>query len=238
MTSTQPTRSSIRITLFLLSILALFPALSSAQQTYVGRYDLYAGFSDLNTPGLNSLNQVGFHFQAGVNMNRWLAGGFDYSVQTGNTSLTANLATPELQEELAAELPPGYVLDIPLHAVTQTFTAGTQLVYRRFSRTTLFIRPSLSAFRITATPHPTDPIGQLVAEQLAPQGHLTDWTGAYGAGGGMEYNLAKHFGVRAQLDAVWNHPFNSVLGSGHWTYRYSVGPAFHFGHNVPSHSAK
>lgn len=235
--------SSLRIVAFVAFIFAVASS-CIAQQEYVGRYDLYTGFSDLSSPGLNSLNQVGFHLQAGANVNRWLASGFDYSVQSGNTALTTNLATPALQAQLStlalefAEqglIPPGYTLSIPLHTVTQTFTAGVQLEYRHFSRVTLFIRPSLSAFRIKATAHPNadDPFATAVASYLAPSGSLTDWTGAYGAGGGAEYNFTKHLGVRAQLDAVWNHPFNSILADGFWSYRYSVGPTFHLGRNVP-----
>lgn len=233
-------------TLSLAIVVVTLCADANGQQDYVGRYNIYTGFSDLSTPGLNSLNQVGFNLQAGGNVNRWLAGGFDYSVQSGDTSLTTNLATPALQAQLGALavqfaqlglLPPGYSLNIPLHAVTQTFTAGVQVEYRRFSHTTLFIRPSLSAFRITATPHPNpqDPFATTVSSILAPDGSLTDWTGAYGAGGGADFNLTRHFGVRAQLDVIWNHPFNNILANGYWSYRYSVGPAFHFGPNVPAH---
>jgi hypothetical protein len=224
-------------------LLSLSSSIALAQQEYVSRYNVYTGFSDLSTPGLNSLNQIGFHLQAGGNFNRWLATGFDYSVQSGNTSLTTNLATPALQAQLNALalefaemglISPGYTLNIPLHAVTQTFTAGAQLEYRHFSHVTLFIRPSLSAFRITATPHPNanDPFATTVSSILAPGGSLTDWTGAYGVGGGADYNLTRHVGVRTQLDIVWNHPFNSILANGYWSYRYSVGPAFHFGPNV------
>ncbi len=237
--------ASVRISLLATLVISSFAA-ASAQQDYVSRYDIYTGFSDLATPGLNSLNQVGFNLQAGANVNRKFAAGFDYSVQSGDTALTTNLATPALQAQLGALavqfaemglLPPGYTLRIPLHAVTQTITAGGQLEYRHFAHTTLFIRPSLSAFRITATPHPNtqDPFATTVSSFLVPNGSLTDWTGAYGAGGGAEFNFTRHFGVRAQLDAIWNHPFNSILGSGYWSYRYSVGPAFHFGPNVPDH---
>jgi len=236
-----PKRILVLFSLFLTATITC-----AAQQEYVGRYNIYTGFSDLSSPGLNSLNQVGVNLQAGGNVNRWLAGGFDYSVQSGDTSLTANLATPQLQAQLAALavqfaqaglIPPGYTLRIPLHAFTQTITAGVQLEYRHFSRTTLFIRPSLSAFRITATPHPNsqDPYAVTVSSFLAPGGSLTDWTGAYGAGGGMDFNFSKHVGARFQLDATWNHPFNSILANGFWSYRYSVGPAFHFGSNVPEH---
>jgi hypothetical protein len=240
------TPSVIKRILFLIALAFTSAALCRAQQEYVGRYNIYTGFSDLNSPGLNSLNQVGFHLQAGTNVNRWLASGFDYSVQSGDTSLTANLATPQLQGELTALaiqfeqaglIPPGYIFNLPIHAFTQTFTAGIQLEYRHLSHVTLFIRPSLSAFRITATPHPNpqDPYAVTVSNILAPGGSLTDWTGAYGVGGGATFSFTRHVGARAQLDAVWNHPFNSILGNGFWSYRYSVGPAFNFGANVPAH---
>jgi hypothetical protein len=239
-----------RIGLFVAVILFLTQLPSAfAQQDYVGRYDLYTGFSDLNTPALHNINQVGFHLQAGMNNNRWLSTGFDYSIQTGDTALITSMATPALQQAITQEieyyqslglLPAGYSLNIPLHATTQTFTAGSQLNYRHFSRVTLFIRPSLAAFRLSATPHPNtqDPFAVAVAQMLVANPPLVDWTGAYGVGGGAEFAIAKHFGVRAQLDAVWNHPFNDILGEGGWSYRYSIGPSFHFGHNVPAHVQK
>jgi hypothetical protein len=71
---------------------------ASAQQQYVGRYDLYTGFSDLYTPGLNGINQKGFHLQAGINNNRWLSTGFDYSVQTGDTTLVPGFASPAIKQ--------------------------------------------------------------------------------------------------------------------------------------------
>jgi len=221
-------------------------AICRAQQDYVGRYNIYTGFSDLSSPGLNSLNQIGFHLQAGLNANRLIGAGFDYSVQGGDTSLTTNLATPQLQQQLAALaaqfaeaglLPPGYTFNLPLHANTQSFTMGGQLEYRHFEYATLFIRPSLSAFRIKATPHPNpgDLFAQTVASTLAPNGSLTDWTGAYGVGGGADLKITEHVWARTQLDAVWNHPFNSILGNGFWSYRFSIGPSFKFGPNVPQH---
>ena len=228
-----------------------------AQQNYIGRYDLYTGYSDLYTPGLNKINQKGFHLQAGINNNRWLSTGFDYSVQTGSTTLVPGFASPaivagitELYElyglsEGTEGLPPTYVVNVPLSATTQTFTAGSQLNYRHFSKVTLFIRPSLAAFRLTATAHPRantpDEVVVGALEEtnvLTPQGTITDWTGAYGIGGGAEFALAKHFGVRAQIDVVYNHPFNYVVANGGVSYRYSIGPSFHFGHNVLAHSKK
>jgi hypothetical protein len=221
-------------------------AAGSAQQDYVGRYNIYTGFSNLTTPGINSLNQIGFHLQAGVNLNRLIGSGFDYSVQTGDTSLTTDLATPALKAQLAALaaqfaqaglLPPGYTFNLPLHALTQTFTMGVQLEYRHFEYATLFLRPSISAFRITATPHPLpqDLFAETVSKNLAPNGSLTDWTGAYGIGGGVDLKLTEHVWARTQLDAVWNYPFNSILANGSWAYRFSIGPSFKFGPNVPRH---
>jgi hypothetical protein len=223
---------------------------ASAQQQYVSRYDLFTGFSDLYTPGLNGINQLGFHLQAGINNNRWLSTGFDYSVQSGNTHLTPGIASPPIIAGItqlyelygltdgAYGLPPTYAVNIPLSATTQTFTAGSQLSYRHFSKVTLFIRPSLAAFRLNATPHPQNDgdktvVGALILTNvLAPNGTITDWTGAYGVGGGAEFALAKHFGIRADMDAVWNHPFNYVLANGGWSWRHSIGPSFHFGRNV------
>ena len=235
MTLHERTGAPARLFPLLTLLLLLTGPFCHAQQDYVGRYDIYTGVSTLYTPGLNNITQVGFHFQAGINNTRWLATGFDYSVQSGDTGLTANLATQALQEELAAELPPGYVLNIPLHANTQTFTFGTQFNYRHFSWVTLFARPVVDAFRISATPHPTDLIGTIVSEQLVPQGTKLDWVGAYGAGGGADFIVTDHLGIRIQYDGAWNHPFNDILGKGNWSNRFSVGPSFHFGKNVPAH---
>jgi opacity protein-like surface antigen len=232
-----------RICLLLAAFIFLSQNASLAQQTYVGRYDLYTGFSDLYTPNLNKINQVGFHLQAGINNNRWLSTGFDYSVQSGDTHLTPSLASPAVIAGLTelydlGVLPPTYAVDIPLSATTQTFTAGSQLNYRHFSRMTLFIRPSLAAFRLSATPHPKNPYDGVVDSILVPHGSISDWTGAYGVGGGVEFALMKHIGVRAQLDAVYNHPFNYIVANGGWSYRYSIGPSFHFGRNVAPHVRK
>ncbi len=243
----HPVRFAHHRNLFLLMALVLSLSTlrsASAQQSYVGRYGVYTGFSDLYTPGLNDIQQYGFHLQAGEDLRSWLGAGFDYSVETGNTSLIASMASqPVLTgiEELYAQgiLPLTYTVDVPISATTQTFTMGPIFNYRHFSKVTLFIHPSLAAFRLAATAHPRagtdDPIvvGALEAgNYISPQGTISDWTGAYGLGGGAEFALTPHIGVRAQLDAVWNHPFNAILGSGGWSYRYSVGPAFHFGRNI------
>ena len=217
-----------------------FAAIAHAQQTEASRYDVFAGFTSLNAPALG-LSQPGFHTQAGVNMRSWYSVGFDYSVGSGSeivkpdllpTDLQAAIAGAQQQYTAAGLLPVGYQLAIKTDAFTETFAAGPQLVYRHFPKATLFIRPSLGALRERATPHPTDPFATIVAEELAPSGSKLDWTGFYGLGGGMDYSITKHFGIRGQMDAVYNHPFNDILENGRWTYRYSVGPSFHFGRNI------
>lgn len=218
------------------SVLITIPAVS--QQKDIPRYDLYTGFSDLNTPGLNNINQVGFNLQAGVNLSAWTALGFDYSFQNGSGSLTPSLTSVTLQRQLAAELPPGYHLSLPFRATTQSFAGGGQLVIRHYPKATFYVRPVLAAFHINAVPYPGDPVATAVSAQLAPDGRLADWFGGYGAGGGAEFSVSHWLSARVQFDAGWNHPLSNILEHGSVSYRYSVGPAFHFGpklHSSTSH---
>lgn len=218
----------------------LFVASVSAQPTYVGRYDVYAGFVDIDSPALG-LNEKGFHAQAGINPRRWLSFGGDYSVATGSEVLTTNLLPATLQAQINGAqaqyialgvLPASYRLALPTDASTQTFAFGPQLAFRHFTKATLFLRPSLGALRERAVPHAQDAFQQVIVAQLAPTGFKRDWTGFYGVGGGGELALSQHFGLRGQMDIVWNHPFNDILADGRWTFRYSAGPSFHFGRNV------
>jgi hypothetical protein len=221
------------VTLFAATV--SFPGIPAhAQQSYVS---VYAGFADIDSPDLG-LNEHGFHLQAGINPRRWLSVGGDYSNGTGSQLLTTNLLPTALQAQINAAqagyiafglLPANYHLAVPTDAATQTFAFGPQLAFRHFSKLTIFLRPSLGALRERAVPHPADPFQKVIVAQLAPAGYKLDWTGFYGVGGGGDLAIAKHFGLRAQLDIVYNHPFNDILANGRWTYRYSVGPSFHFG---------
>lgn len=213
---------------------------ANAQQTTISRYDVYTGFTSINSPQLG-LSQPGFHTQAGINMRPWYSLGFDYSVASGSEILKPDLLPTALQTQIAGAqelytleglLPVGYQLAIKTDAFTQTFAAGPQLMYLHFEKATLFVRPSLGALRERATPHPADPFATAIAQQLAPSGSKLDWTGFYGVGGGGDYRVTRHIGIRAQMDVVYNHPFNDILANGRWTFRYSVGPSFHFGHSI------
>ncbi|MHB1745251.1 MAG: hypothetical protein ACYCPO_07220 [Acidobacteriaceae bacterium] len=227
--------------LFALLLIFLFAGSAAfAQQKYVGRYDVYTGFADLNTPALG-LNQPGFHTQVGLYPRAWYSLGLDYSVFSGSELLKPDLLPTALQQELApiiiqymqaGVIPPTYQLTVPTNVFTQTFAAGPQLAYRHFSRATLYLRPSLGAFRLGAAPRPTNYVATVIAKALVPSGHKVDWTGFYGIGGGAELKITRHLGLMSQLDIVYNHPFNDILANGVWTERYSIGPLFHFGRNV------
>ncbi len=221
-------------------MLMLVPGVAYGQQDYVGRFDLYNGFTWFDSPSAK-LQERGYHLQAGINMRTWLALGFDYSVVTGTLTLTPDLLKPALDAQIAAQLQPliaagvipaNYQLAVRTGSTTQTFAAGPQFEYRHFQRVTLFIRPSIGAIYESATPHPADPVAAAIVAQLAPSGKKTDWEAFYGFGGGADLNFWRYFAVRLQADFVHNDLFTDILKSSRNTVRLSIGPAFHFGHNI------
>ncbi|MCU1313310.1 MAG: hypothetical protein JWM54_1067 [Acidobacteriaceae bacterium] len=227
----SPCLSRMLRTLSLLTFLLLIAGHAGAQE-YVGRYDIYSGFTTLETP-YRDLVQRGYHLQLGYNARTWASLGFDYSVSSGHNTITPNFLPLNLQQLLRQELGPAYALvAVPADDTTQTFAAGPQYQYRRFDRATLFVRPALGAVRESATPHPKDPLNTAIVRQLVPSGHKTDWQGFYGFGGGLDLNATKHISLRMQTDVVYYHLFNDILRDGSWTVRWSAGPSFHFGRNV------
>lgn len=228
--------------LFFLMCCLLMANISKAQQMDIPFYNVYTGFTDLDSPNYG-LNQVGFHLQSGVNLRRWLSAGFDYTVASGTEQLTPAKLTLPVQQELTPVLmqfieegliPANYQLSVPTGVLTQTFTVGGEYTYRRFEKATLFVRPSLAALREVATPHPTDAVSTIIVQALVPSGHKLDWVGAYGAGGGVDYLFTRNLALRAQLDVIYEHPFSDLLANGRWTLRYSIGPSFSFGRNILS----
>jgi len=211
-----------------------------AEQSYVTRYDAFAGYSYLSSPKI-SLTGHGVQLQAGYRPRTWYSIGFDYSNFSGDLTLTPNLLPTELQQSLGKQLaylaavgklPAGYSLVVPASSRTQTFALGPQLAFRHWEKTTLFVRPSLGAIYEEATPQPGDPIAKAIVAGLAPDGRRSDWQGFYGVGGGFDINVNKHFAVRFQADWGWDHLFNDLLAEGRQTVRFSIGPAFNFGRNI------
>jgi hypothetical protein len=209
------------------------------QQSYVGRWDAYGGFMRLMQPSIN-LAEPGFNLQAGMRLTNWVTAGFDYTVGTGQNTLKPGMLVPSLQKQLSAQLselvamglvPPGYQLVVPIEAKTQSFQVGPDFPFRHFQAVTFFVRPNLGALQVVGTPRPADPIAKLVVNQLTPAGKKTDWTYFYGFGGGLEFNVTRHFAVRFQADFAHDQFFNDLLKEGN-TIRFSVGPALQWGKNI------
>lgn len=224
----------------LLPLFVLLLSLSAfAQQTYVPRFDAFTGFSYLYSPKIN-LDGRGFNGEFGVNANRWLALGFDFSVFGGHSTIFPKELTPQLQTQLGSLLgslppgtiPPGYVVQLPFDAATYTYSAGPQINIRHFEKFTIFIRPALGAMHEVVTTRPTDPIQTALVAALAPGGKLTDTVVFYGAGGGFDYNASKHVGFRLGVDVVHVNLFDGVLAGGRNSVRMSIGPTWRFGKNV------
>jgi hypothetical protein len=209
------------------------------QQTYVGRWDAYGGFTRILQPSIN-LAVPGFHLQVGMRLTHWVTVGFDYTIGTGRNTLEPGMLVPSVQNELRALLgqlaamglvPPGYQLAVPVNLRPQAFQVGPDFPFRHFQAVTFFVRPNLGALQVVATPRPADPIAKLIVSQLAPTGKKTDWTYFYGFGGGLEFNVTKHFALRFQADFAHDQFFNDLLKEGN-TIRFSVGPAFQWGKNM------
>ncbi len=245
--------------LFLVVLLISLSACAFAQQSYVARYDVFTGFSYLNSPKLN-LQQRGFNTQIGVNLRRWLAFGVDYSIQEGRAALVPN----DLKTQYAAPLNglvaegkagmlagygfpaayfTGYTLFAPFDATTQTYTVGPQLVYRPKGKLAYFIHPSVGAIHENISLNPHDAFTQhIVLPALLGQLPGTtpilkstkpnDTTYFYGLGGGLDYNLTKHFHLRADLEFVHVYLYSGLLANSRNSVRLSFGPTFSFGPNV------
>jgi hypothetical protein len=223
-------------------LLLTLPLAMSAlgQQTYVTRFDLFTGYTYLNSPHVG-LAENGFHTQFGVRPWTFMSIGFDYSVAQGDLTLTPNLLLPSIQQSLGAvlaqlaaagKLPPGYQLAVPAGSTTQTFAGGPQFAFRHWKPVTLFVRPSCGIIKETAKPHPGDPIASLIVSQLAPTGEKKDNVIFYGFGGGIDLLFSKHVALRIQGDFVRDHLFNDLLTDARNTVRFSIGPCFNFGKNI------
>ncbi len=226
----------------ILLILLLAPMAFGGEQEYVGRYHVYTGYMYLNSP-LIKLGESGFHTQAGISVKRWYSLGFDFSTGTGDTALVPNMLKTSLQQEItkqiapliaAGYLPRNYAVRVPMHSTSQTFAIGPQLAFRHFSSFTIFVRPDLGAIHEQATPHPGDPITRALVAKLSPSPTKVDWTYFYGFGGGVDLRIFKHLTLRLQADFVRDHLYDDLLYSRN-SVRFSIGPTFHFGPNVPSH---
>lgn len=242
---------------YLLCTLILFVSLAAVAQDYVGRYDFFSGYSYMNSPDL-SLTQHGYNLQGGLNLNRWLALGADYSWFDGNAKLNSSELDSTLQQQLHSTLTPGqpgfstlppatqaalgafyqanpgYTLSVPFDSRTWTFAAGPQINIRKFKTVTLWIHPDLGVIHESATlkPPATDLPVQIAVAGIAPTKKKSDDVVFYGVGGGFDLNFSKHVSLKTSVDYVHCFLFENLLAQSRNSVRISVGPIFHFGGNV------
>lgn len=250
MPQTSTMNSSFRrvaagLSLLASALLLLVPCASGQQppapdEQYVGKFLVYTGYMYLDSPKI-SLAEPGIHVQAGMRWSRHISLGLDYSRGTGSTLIGLNQATTALQSEFnpllasfkaAGIVPQNYVAALPFGSVTQTFTVGPEFPYRRFKRFTPYIRPSVGIINEVATGHPADRLTSIVVQSIAPSGKEEEYTAFYGFGGGVAFNVTRHFSLVVQGDFVHDHLFPDLLRSGRNTIRVSIGPGFQFGKNV------
>ena len=232
-------KSVFAVAVLFLILLASLTCFS--QQTFISRYDGYAGYTFLSTPSLN-LFQNGFNGEFGVNVKPWVALGGDFSVFNGSNTLLPNMFSNTVQQqvgvalaELAQQglLPPGYTVRVPADSTIYTYEAGPQFNYRHFKAITLFVRPSLGALHEVATLKPTDPITTgLVQALVGSSMKRSDTVVFYGVGGGADLNVSQHFGIRAAVDYAHYNVFSGLLNGDRNSVRFSVGPTFRFGENI------
>ena len=238
-TQSSPAKYRVTIATLVMSSLALLlpPSTAFSQQSYISRFDTFIGYTFLDSPHV-SLFENGLQYQFGVRPKTWYSLGFDYSFSSGNLTLTPNLLTTTLQQDLAFVVThdfPGYSLSslsVVSHSATQTLAAGPQFAYRHYSKITLFLRPDFGAIYEHATPHPSGDIPVLLTALLLPKGYATDWTPFYGFGGGVDFLFSQHVALRVQADLVHDHLFSDLLKDGRFTTRFSIGPCFNFGSNI------
>jgi hypothetical protein len=228
-------RRSLILLLLVLLTLSVVTCVGQKQE-YVGQYDAYFGFAYLTTPNMN-LTQRGWQGQLGYNYRRWVALGFDTSYFGGGSSLTVpqlNEATKAKLAPILPHLPPGFNVWSPYHANTFTITGGPQFNYRGFKYVTLFIHPDLGAMYQSVQVNPPNPImGQIVTQLLGSSMKTSQWTPFYGVGGGIDFNVSKHVGIRLTSDWVHTRLFDNLLANSQYTWRMSASPTFRFGKNVP-----
>jgi hypothetical protein len=231
-------RRAGRVLAYLLASI-LLASYAFGQQSYVGRWDAYGGYTNIQQPGIN-LMEHGFNAQVAMRAKTWLTLGFDYSIANGRNSLEPGMLVPSLANSLSQQLgylqsigrvPANYNLAVPVNIRTQTFQVGPDIPFRHFESVTFFVRPNLGAIQAVATPRPQDAIATGIINQLTPSGKKTDWTYFYGFGGGLEFNVNHHFALRFQADFAHDQMFNDILKEGN-TIRFSVGPAFQWGENI------
>ncbi len=222
-----------------LALIVCLPAV--AQQTDISRYTLYTGFDSMISPA-RSLTEYGFDVDFGVTVKPWVALGADFSaIGNGiiNGSGTINGSETVYAPALIAAanagvpgVPPPSAVKVPFKSDTYTFAAGPQFYLRKWQKITLFARPGFGGIHESADL--TFPVGLpqlLTALQIpVPNSHQTDTTWFVGVGGGCDFNVSRRVGLRISVDWVNTHLFSDLLTNRQNYVRFTIGPAFRWGH--------
>ena len=199
-----------RLAISLVSLL-LPASIALGQQSYVGQYDVYAGYMYLHSSLIN-LGETGYHTQIGTNPAKWYSVGYDYQLRqrryrpgpdhdeglpaTGDKRATGAVNRGwNDPRQLPVEGAGAFEIGNLCHGSAAQFPAlpGSDHLCPAGPRRTYMSPP----YRIPAIQSaPCSP------RSWRPAGTQTDWTYFYGFGGGVDFNVTKNFALRVQADFV------------------------------------
>src|SRR5579864_4081787 len=205
-----------------------------SQDTGINRYTLFTGFDYMISPARN-LTGRGFETDFGVTVKPWMAMGGDFGALVngaGTINGGETIYAPMLikAEPLGAPAPGS--VHVPFKSTTYTFAAGPQFYLRKFEKVTLFVRPGFGGIHETASFTLPPQLGFLLTQLGAPipAAHQSDTTVFFGLGGGFDVKVSRHVGMRFAVDWVNTHMFTNLLTQRQNYVRFSVGPAWRWGH--------
>jgi opacity protein-like surface antigen len=213
----------------------IFPAL--AQQTDINRYTLFTGFDYMISPARN-LTERGFDVDFGVTMKPWLALGGDFGAigdaiisGAGTINGSETVYAPAVNQ---SGLIPGGAdsIHVAFKSTTYTFAAGPQFYLRKWKKITVLGRPGFGGIHEKANisfPSTLVPLFTLLKLPL-PNPHQSDTEVFFGLGGGVDVKVSRKVAVRFATDWVNTHLFSNLLVPRQNYVRFSIGPAFRWGH--------
>ena len=219
----------------LFCMLVIFLCLPSlAQESEVNRYTVYTGFDYMISPARN-LTERGFDVDFGVTVKPWMALGGDVSFigdsiisGAGTINGSETVYAPAVS---AVGIPPSSI-HVPFRSTTYTFAVGPQFYWRKWKKITLLGRPGFGGIHESANLSFPPGLGPLFTELgiPIPSSRQTDTTWFIGLGGGFDVNLTRRVGIRFTADWVNTHLFSDLLSNRQNYVRFTVGPAFRWGH--------
>lgn len=219
--------------LFLFGLVILFCLPAMAQETEINRYTLYTGFDYMLSPARN-LTERGFDTDFGITVKPWLGLGADFmaigdNIISGGGTINGSetVYAPKVNPIL-----PANSIFVPFKSTTYTFAVGGQFYLRKWSKVTFLIRPGLGGIHESANLTFPPGLGQLfpMLGIPIPAAHQTDTTWFFGMGGGFDLNLSRRVALRFSADWVNTHLFSNLLTDRQNYARFTVGPAWRWGH--------